>query len=248
MNREIVKEIHRKYIRLIANTTGILEKLFFEPKLQKELQKLMNGQRELLIIDVGANRGQSIRLFNKLFLSPLIYAFEPSEEVFSKLERNCRGLQNVRLYRLGLGATIGTATFYQSALDETSSFVYPNTKSSYFRFKKLALLSKKRNIFREVHAQMVTLDSFIGSSNIPKVDLLKIDVEGLELEVLKGATNCLEAGIVTFIQFERHEDKMRRSQTFEIYSLLQSLGFKRIISIKHSFGNFYEDIWALNTN
>jgi len=241
---EFIRWLHHGYVRLVTNSMATIETIFFEPRLRGALKQLLNTGDQLQIIDVGANRGQSIHLYKKTFTNPKISAFEPSDEVFRKLVKKCKNLENVNLFNFGLGEYKSLATFYESALDETSTFAYPNTKSSYFRLKAFILLINEKSMFREKLVQIETLDNFMENQSIQRVDLLKIDVEGFELQVLKGAQKSLHAGKVFAIQMERHEDNMRSSQAEDISQYLTDFGFKRLVALKHSFGNFFEDIWV----
>jgi FkbM family methyltransferase len=237
-------QLHHAYIKCIIKITWISEKLLFESKLRSALRQTLVTKKPLQIFDVGANHGQSIRIFNKIFTDPRIHAFEPSEEVFKRLSENCKDMKNVELYNFGLGETMGYLTFYESNLDLTSTFAYPDTKSSYFKIKKAILFVREKNMFRSKLVQIKTLDSFIEEQKINVVDLLKIDVEGFELQVLKGAKKSLGTGKILNVQLERHEDNMRTSQSGEIFQMLTEHGFRRTFSIKHSLGSFFEDIWV----
>jgi FkbM family methyltransferase len=245
MKSKSITKLHFLYIRLVTHTTGFFEKLFFEPRLISELSKISPAMESVLIFDIGANRGQSIKLFRKVFKNSTIFAFEPSEKTFKNLENNCAMLDGVFLYKFGLGEKSGLMKFYESALDETSTLIYPNTNSSYFRIKKNLLLLTETKMFNQSEVRIETLDEFILEKSINIVDLLKIDVEGFELQVLRGARKTLSEKRYLNIQLERHEDNMRGSQSKEIDALLTTNGYTRVKSIKHSFGNFYEDIWSI---
>jgi hypothetical protein len=98
-------------------------------------------------------------------------------------------------------------------------------------------------LYTKTTVSVTTLDKFCEENKVSKIDLLKIDVEGFEYEVLKGSVNTLTKGKIDTIQIERHVDDMRVDRTLEIHELLEALGFYTRVSIKHSFGNFYEDIY-----
>jgi FkbM family methyltransferase len=248
MKFELINKAHSKYIRFITNATGVLEKILYEPKLVVELNKIAAKKEKILILDVGANRGQSIKIFRKIFKNSNILAFEPAEKVYKKLEENFSMLQGVQVFNFGFGEKSGTVKFYESALDETSTMIYPETSSSYFKLKKSLLLLREKKMFNETEVQIKTLDQFILENSLGTIDLLKIDVEGFELEVLRGAADSLRVGKFLNIQLERHEDNMRINQSNDVSLLLNTHGYKLSNSIKHSFGNFYEDFWYLSAD
>ena len=75
------------------------------------------------------------------------------------------------------------------------------------------------------------------------MDILKIDVEGFELEVLNGARNALVKGEIRIIQLERHSDDMRVDRYPLIHELLSINGYRQIKEIKHPFGDFREILY-----
>ncbi len=206
---------------------------------------LQNGilHNSSIIFDVGANRGQSIVFYKRMFPSVTIFAFEPSRRVFQKLEKRHAKTTNCKLFELGLGSFKENRVFYEHVLDETSTFCPPTAKSTWQKRKNRILLVRQNNSFEEIVVQMSTLDILLAEEKIEQIDLLKIDVEGFEYDVLKGATNSLMNGTVKAIQIERHMDDMRSDNSVAIHKLLTQTGFNLCATVKHTFGNFYEDIY-----
>jgi hypothetical protein len=101
-------------------------------------------------------------------------------------------------------------------------------------------------MYSSVSVPVKTLDSIIYENNIHNIFLLKVDVEGHEYEVLSGARLALSTKIIENIQIERHLDDLRVNDEKRIQNFLKDYGYQRIRSIKHSIGNFYEDIYSLN--
>ena len=92
--------------------------------------------------------------------------------------------------------------------------------------------------------QVTTLDIFCAENGIRQIDLLKIDVEGFEYVVLKGAQNVLMKGAIKAIQIERHMDDMRTDNSSQINEFLNYYDFNLCASIKHTVGNYFEDIYT----
>ena len=109
--------------------------------------------------------------------------------------------------------------------------------------KNKILFENSDHAFRVVMADVTTLDEFINENRIGTIDILKIDVEGFEFEVIKGAYSALEKHIIKIIQFERHINDMRVDNFPTIDKLLVSHGFSMIKQIKHPFGSFYEMVY-----
>ena len=222
-----------------------MERAFFYPKLAKEISKMEIVNEKPVIFDVGANRGQSIRFFRGLFAKCTIYGFEPSSKVFSILSEKFNGVSSVKLFELALGSVSGKGVFFEHLLDETSTMSLPDLDSKWQKTKNRLLLTGSERSFTETIVNVTTIDEFCATHEVSRIDLLKIDVEGFEHEVLKGGIKTLTQGKVRIIQIERHADDLRLDRTPEIQGLLTLLGFHTVISIKHSFGNFYEDFYML---
>ena len=140
--------------------------------------KVVVSQNNPVCFDIGANRGQTIGLLQDCYPHPVIHAFEPSSTTYAALDSQSFGL-NVYLHRLALGAQVGVAEFRNYKQSELSSFLPMNT-------------DKAENIFAEEEmvlaesVQVNTLDRFCSEQGIEKIDLLKIDTQGFELQVLHG--------------------------------------------------------------
>jgi FkbM family methyltransferase len=151
----------------------------------------------------------------------------------------------VSVFQIGIGEIHGELNFYESVLDETSTFSLPDENSQYLKNKNRILFQKNENAFRKVTAKITTIDQFIEENKISYVDILKIDVEGFELEVLNGARNALVKGEIGIIQLERHSDDMRVDRHPLIHELLLKNGYRQIKEIKHPFGDFHEILYQV---
>jgi FkbM family methyltransferase len=199
----------------------------------------------ITVFDIGANKGQSINFFKNIYPHSKIFAFEPSEKTFNSLTVfvKDKSYQDVSIFQIGVGLIQGEMDFYESVLDETSTFVLPNKDSQYFKNKNRILFQKSEDAFRHVIVQIATLDKFMEEKQIGQVDILKIDVEGFELEVLSGARNALAKSKIRIIQIEKHTDDMREDKHPVIHELLFKYGYRQIQAIKHPFGSFYEILY-----
>ena len=233
-------------IKLVLFITDLLEKYFYTPKLLASLQSAVSlnpgNEKNLVIFDVGANKGQSIDFFTQHFIYKSIFAFEPDPNVFSQL-KTFSIKSGVSLNNFALGQKNGKISFYASPLTVTSSLILPNQDSNWSRIKRRILGLSKENSFNEIEVEIKTLDSFVKSNSITEIDILKIDVEGAELQVLNGATESLANKKIRIIQIEVHYDDQRKSTYQEIDTLLQTYKYVKFNEIKHSFGNFSDIIY-----
>ena len=242
MNNPIRKTLSTFWSRCIAFALWTVEWLFFYPRLKTFYQR--NVQSRPVIFDVGANRGQSIRFFQSIFVEPTIHAFEPSPSIFRLLSKFIS--VHVSVHNVGLSSTNGTKLFYESILDEVSTFEKPDMSSNYFKLKSKILLSSPKTMYSEVTVRVVRMDNFLNNHGIDHIDICKIDVEGHELEVLKGAEETLRNKRIRFLQIEIHHDDQYKASPELVTSYLSQFGYKEEISIKHGFGNFYDVIFSTN--
>ena len=121
----------------------------------------------------------------------MYYSFEASPQNFQvlkkKISKKYVDSGKVEIFNFGLGNKI-SKSFINQAIESSSSTINELNKESNYLKRKLKILNieKKDNFYQKIPIQLVTLDSFIEKHDIQKVDLLKIDTEGYELNVLKG--------------------------------------------------------------
>ena len=144
-----------------------------------------------VLFDVGAHTGEYTLLFKSRFKDGRVYCFEPSQLHFDRLVAATEQLSDVTRLRSALGKAEGEATLYR---DQAISGLASFTK------RRLDHYSIAMDI--EESVKVTTLDRFVQENRIEKIDLLKIDVEGHELDVLHGAEQTLGAGRIAVVQFE----------------------------------------------
>lgn len=154
---------------------------------------------EPVIFDIGANIGTFTTWMAKAFPNGKIYSFEPQRQVFQMLSGNAaiNNLYNVYTYNIGLGKENTKIEF-----EEPNYF----EKNDYGTFSLVENVIKKTTN-NKIVVQINTLDWFVEYYNIPKIHLLKIDVEGMDLDVLMGATKTIKKHFpVIFIE---HSDNRK---------------------------------------
>jgi FkbM family methyltransferase len=237
-----MKKIIKVWHHLISYSLGINEKIFFYSKLRKFY--LSNDIKNPIIFDIGANKGQSIDFFRGVFKKSLIYAFEPSSEIFKKLNKYKED-RNIIRCNYGLSSKDGTKKFYECIHDEVSSFEKPNIKSQYFKFKSKILLKNPKEMFFESSVTVKKIDDVIEKYKIKKIDICKIDVEGHEVEVLIGAKKTLQKKIIKLFQIEVHKDDQYKISGEDIDKLLKKYSYSKIYEFKHGHGNFFDVIYSI---
>ena len=240
MNHKILKLIRVKSISTIIH---VVELIFYYPKLRKTVKKVIldDDNQESIILDVGGNRGQSIKFFSKMFPKKVIISCEPVPKLFSLLQRFEN--EKIKVLNVAVDQEAGEGVFFQSVLEETSTLILPKDDSSWGKKKNQILGISSDEMYFPIKVFKNTIDNIMIELKVAEVFLLKIDVEGAELNVLKGAVNAFENKKISYVQLENHQDDLREDKTKEIEFFLNSFGLKKINQVKHSFGNYYEDIY-----
>ncbi len=143
-----------------------------------EIDKTINLDNIKEVLDVGANIGQFSFTLNKFFPDIHIYSFEPNKLIFHLLEENVKELKKVKIYNYGLGKSEGKKNLYFSkSASAEGSFYKENMSQNYLR---------KDILETNVEILKLTRNNLKNLGIPKKVDLVKIDVEGAELEVLES--------------------------------------------------------------
>lgn len=220
--------------------------LLFERKVSRFYNTIFEKEI-LLIIDIGANRGQTIDFFHKLNQKSFIYSFEPNPKLFEILEKKYNGNKRISLIQKGVSNKKETKTFYENVLHESSTFEELNMESQYLKVKSSILGVKPENIVKDSYpVKVTTLSYFIKSKGLKSIDILKIDTEGHEFECLEGLFQSTIDSKVRVIQFEMHFDDMylKNRSYDDMKELLNANGYFEIKRIKHGFGDFYDYFYS----
>jgi FkbM family methyltransferase len=181
----------------------------FGEDLSTDLAKLLKHVSVPVIFDVGANVGQSAKLFRGLWPNAIIYSFEPLPEAFAKLQREASVNTNWKVHQIALANDTGRERFFVHPFSVLSSLL-PLAKECP---EKEWLDSLERAGKREIEVETITLDQFCRQAAVQKIDLLKLDVQGAEHLVLQGAIRALERKEIGFILSEINIAPLYRGQT-----------------------------------
>lgn len=236
----------RLYISAISKAIWINEAVVFEPKLHSFYKRLeASGAlgKPATIVDIGANRGQAACFFNRLLPRARIIAIEADPDLVPLLKRKTLHF-NIEIMPIAVSKEPGILPFYRCVFDEVSTLEVPSKDSKYLLFKSQILLTRPEDMYKTIEVETSTLDQIVSKLNLSAIDILKIDVEGHETSVLKGASLTLAKKTAKFIQIESHGDDQYKENGAQAESIMTSHGYRLIAKIKHGFGNFYEEIYA----
>jgi FkbM family methyltransferase len=145
-----------------------------------------------VIIDVGAYIG-SYSLRYSTIPDSLIYAIEPIKSNFNLLSKNIQEnkVDNVRYYNLGMSNKNGKMFFGNPTKKQGWRFTLEDCKDKAFSSVYADKVFKNKKIINGEYSVVQTIDNFVAKSKIKKVDFIKIDAEGHDLNILKGANKII---------------------------------------------------------
>ena len=184
-----MKRSLRKIGRKLRRYVGVTPENEFGRDPFWDMQQFVPSDASPLILDVGGHIGDSIKLFKAAFPLSIIHSFEPNHESFGKLIENTPADDGTVRWNFALGASPGKKTLFQNESTGMSSFL----ELGEFGWGKIE---------NESLVELRTIDSFVAEQRIARIDILKSDTQGYELEVLKGAEQALRANRVGLIYLE----------------------------------------------
>jgi FkbM family methyltransferase len=166
-----------------------------------------------IVVDVGANVGfYTLTAAQEAGATGRVIAFEPNEHAANRLRENIalNGLINVDVVSAALGAQEGKLTFHLAPDSEGSSLYAVESQDG-----------------PTTEVIVATLDRYLGSAGVTRVDLLKIDAEGAELDVLRGGVSLLTGEGAPVIIIEANPVTLRAAghSPADLRALIEGYGY-----------------------
>jgi FkbM family methyltransferase len=186
----------------------------WEQHLIQKFYELLPHDEPCVVFDLGAQTG-AFSLMAGYFPLSQWYAFEPIAEAAAQLTRNCmlNEIDNVSVHQVAVADYSGVTTM---SMPDRANWGLSTIGATPLRFKPM--------ITRAV--PVITLDAFVEQHNIPRVHFMKLDTEGSEYYILRGAQRMLERDHPIIIM-EYNETNMRQCgvNKEDLHALLYSLGY-----------------------
>ena len=212
-----------KFNKLLEHATGYrisVERKISSPfRAQKRVFSLINEDVRR-IIDAGAYKGNISDKYLKLFSESKIYCFEPFEGSFKLLKNRFENNGRVKCIQKALSETNEKKEFYINEFKATNSTLpRPSNGKKYYKSNGKTINKSKVNSKK--------LDDFVEDENLKKIDILKMDIQGGELNALKGAKKLLKNSNVKLIYtevmlVEHYEDQ---PLLVDIWNYLNEFGY-----------------------
>mgnify|MGYP006099241205 CR=1 FL=1 len=195
----------KKFIQKILNFLGYkLTKIqTVECTDLDEITKLIIRKPEPVVFDVGANTGQSIVRYKKIFQKPTIHSFEPNPDHTNSLSETYQTDKNVIINNVGVGEKEENLEFNVYVKTGSSSYKEIVQSTTWLKTRsKTCKVDSKDFKTKTINSKVITLDDYAKKNNIENIDILKIDTQGFEDKVLLGAKNLIKENRIKLIQVE----------------------------------------------
>jgi FkbM family methyltransferase len=176
---------------------------------------LSSLRKGMTVLDIGANIGYySLLAAARIAKNGKVHSFEPVRETYSRLQQNItlNEFKNMEAHRYIIHDHIGEMDIFVADKSNTGSSSLSRSMENF------------SNTVQKV--QTITIDSYIKSKQISSVDIVKIDVEGSELFVLKGMKNLLKRdNMKIFLEINRHNLAKQNTKPQDIAHFLQQVAY-----------------------
>ena len=224
-------------VRIRRNLCALHDRRYAMPLLDPGLREAAATWPEVLpwkwkprtVLDVGAYKGQVAMQLAQLYRPNFIGLIEPQQELAVELQSKSFA-PHQKVFACALGRSAGSSTLNVLASAASSSLlsITPGCEK---------LFHRRMDVKRLIQVPVRTLDSIFAECGLQELDLLKIDVQGYELEVLTGAEKSLRNIHVIVSEVSFFEHYHRQPLFPEVYAYLVAMGF----AMRGTFGYLYDD-------
>lgn len=172
-----------------------------------------------IVFEAGAHIGSDTTEMAGNWPDAEIYAFEPIPKIFKQLESNTKRFKSIHCYKLAIGEKSGRMKIHVSGGDSDGS-------SSILEPKEHLSLHPNVTFPKQISVKVESIDSWAAKHKVKRVDFLWLDLQGLELGALKGATKILKTVSAIHTEVNLVEVYEGVPLYTELKGWLESQGFK----------------------
>ncbi len=163
-----------------------------ELNILKFIKNYFKNENALTVFDVGGNVGNYSKSLSDFFgNNTTIHAFEPSKKTFERFIETTSHMPNIIPNNFGFSDTENSLLLYTNSECSGLASVYQRN-----------LVHFGISMDKSEEIKLSTIDNYCKNNNIDRIHFLKLDIEGHELNVLKGAEQMINNKKIDFIQFE----------------------------------------------
>jgi FkbM family methyltransferase len=204
-------------VRLVRNIVAYNDRTW-EQKQDAMWQPFLTHYDIRTVIDVGANTGQFARLIHRICPAAKVFSFEPLPDCQSELEATLEQIPGSKKFPFAVGDTTGSVQMQRSAFSPCSSLLNGT--------KHLGDVIPEAAITNSINVPLERLDDVLIKESLDPGILVKLDVQGYEIPVIRGALQTLERAAVVVVEVCFFRRLYEGQPLFDdIYRTLRDLGF-----------------------
>jgi FkbM family methyltransferase len=183
--------------------------------LDRDLNNLI-ATKTPVVLDVGANVGQSIMTVREFWPDSRVISFEPDPRLTKRLRSNWDGIPGISIVEGAVSDRNSRQALFQFT-DPAQNSLFDRDDRSWFQAE----------VVGSVDVECFTLDSYCSQHSIAHVDLLKVDVQGAELQVIQGASGLLESRLIDYVVLELNfgDSYDGAARPHKIFEVMESHGY-----------------------
>ncbi len=211
----------KKILKIYQNVENSLSYFLSNNCDEKKFLKEKFKRKKIIFLDLGCNLGTFTDFINRNLKIKKIYIFEPSKTCF-KLLKNKYSSRKIKIFNKAISNRKKNTKFYEKEIVSQSTL---NNKKNKV-FKNL----KNKSIYT---IDCLSLDEFYKNNKFKEIyDLVKIDCEGEDFNIIKGAKNLLKKNFIKLIKIEIEFEK---NNFYEIINYLNRFNYRLISLTKVKF-------------
>ena len=168
------------------------------------------------VVDIGANVGDWTHELLRLHVPERMLVIEPDPRLTSGLRARFKAFPSIQIHNVALGAKEGILPFYQMAQSDMNSLLKP-TEEAHQTYGAITAIENT------IEVPVKTLDSL--TTDIPSIDLLKLDVQGFEQHVLQGSTATMQRTQAVLLELNFMSHYQGDLRFHELDRLMNDMGF-----------------------
>ena len=194
---------------------------------QERIVKFIDNKNVKIVVDIGAHKGEFLKHIKKIKSIRKVYSLEPQKKVYRELLKE---IDNKKFfaYNIAISNRNGKQKMQINDFSMTSTLSKVNENSLYYKIKNFIIGNKKKK-FEYIKTEK--LDLFTKKRKLNKIDLLKIDTEGHELNVVKSGLKTLKKTSYLLIEF-RQNDLYLNYSSQALHKIVLKNNFKLIKKFK----------------
>jgi FkbM family methyltransferase len=212
-----IRQARRDGLNLHLDLSHLLDHSVYFYKLNEPTWNTLLSyvKKDFVVLDIGANIGFLTLNFAKRCPEGYVFSFEPDTKNFAALEDNIRqnGFENIRIFKNALGARSETALLYK---------LYANNPGA-----NRILSEKPGEPCQAEKVEVLVLDDVFEQLALPRIDLIKIDVEGFEVFVLMGSKKVIKKWRpILFVELAEVSLRQQGYSALSLIEFIEGMGYE----------------------